>query len=84
MKCTSTASTHSLMLMYDLSYVTSYRSNTPSARRKYDFAMLRNLKDVKTMERWPGSLSVTHCTSKKHSMLCSGDCMPLYPGRADS
>lgn len=37
------ASTQSRTSMKDVSQVTSYSSNTPSALRKYDLAILRNL-----------------------------------------
>lgn len=40
---TSIASTHSLMLRNDRSQVQSYNRNTPSARLKYDLAILLNL-----------------------------------------
>lgn len=40
---TSIMSTHSLILRKLFSQVTSYSSSTPSARRKYDLAILRNL-----------------------------------------
>ena len=39
---TSIASIQSRTLMKDLSYAQSYSNKTPSARRKYDLAMLRN------------------------------------------